>query len=115
MDESSNSINGKTDWTTKDSLTGGSYLSSFYREEDWIAACRQIITFLKAKFPGGVSFEELEHTPDPEKLMSPQWEIEGADGSKISVTFQNKNMDHPLNKAPSTCSIMITVYYRNMN
>ena len=114
MDQSSNSINGKTDWTTKDSLTGGSYLSSFYREEDWIAACRQIIAFLKAKFPGGVSFEELEHTPEPEKLMSPQWEIEGADGSKISVTFQNKDMDHPLNKAPSTCSIALTVSYSNV-
>ncbi len=114
MDQSSNSINGKTDWTTKDSLTGGSYLSSFYREEDWIAACRQIIAFLKAKFPEGVSFEELEHTPEPEKLMSPQWEIERADGSKISVTFQNKNMDHPLNKAPSTCSIALIVSYSNV-
>ncbi len=96
----------------ENALLGGCYDASFYREEDWVAACGQIIDFVKARFPEGDSFEKLEQLPEPDQAMSPQWSIEAPDGSSLSVTFQNKNAPaHPL-AHPASCRIRFDITYK---
>ena len=107
--------NGEVKPQVENSLRGGEYTAYFYRQEDWAAACRQVIDFLKTNFPEGKSFEALEQLPEPDQVMSPQWSIEAPDGSGLGVLFQNKDIhDHPLSQTPSICLIIISVSYANM-
>ncbi len=96
----------------ENALSGGCYDAVFYREEDWVAACRQIIGFLKARFSEGDSFEKLEQLPKPDQVVSPQWRVEASDGSSLGITFQNKNAPaHPL-AHPASCRIRIDITYQ---
>ena len=103
--------NGTNEWKVQNALAGGFYTAYFYREEDWAEACRQMLSFLQTAFPQGKSLEALAQLPEPGVLMSPQWKIEGNDGSSLSVVFQNRDLDHPLNKSPSACSLSLVLRY----
>ena len=95
MDTSVNLENGEAKTQVQDSLKGGWYTVSFYREEDWAEACGQITDFLKTKFPERGPFENLYQLPETEE-WNEEWRVEAPDGSQLSVDFQNKERHyHP--------------------
>lgn len=111
MDTSVNLENGEAKTQVQDSLKGGWYTASFYREEDWAEACGQITDFLKTKFPERGPFENLYQLPETEE-WNEEWRVEAPDGSQLSVDFQNKERYyHPYLNFIESSRIQITVFY----